>query len=122
MVALTLDKEVVEDSPEFKEAEIEAIAVTVGPGQEHSLNEGIIFAQSLGRKLGIPVYPVNHLEAHCLVTRMQSGGTSPEFPFISCLATGTSTDLVLHKDLGCNLIYGVALDQAVGAALDHAAR
>lgn len=68
------------------------------------------------------MYPVNHLEAHCLVPRMSRGGTRPKFPFISCLATGTSTDLILHKDLGCNLIYGFSLDQALGAALDGVSR
>lgn len=115
---LILDQEIIAEG--FSESHIEAIAVTVGPGQEHSLNEGILFAQKLATKLGVPVYPVNHLEAHCLVPRMK--GESPSFPFVSCLATGTSTDLVLHKDIGSNLIYGFALDQAIGGALDNVSR
>ena len=102
----------------MKEEHLEAISVTVGPGQEHSLHEGLLFAREKAQELNRPLIPVNHLEAHCLAARMAA---KVHFPFLSLLATGTSTSLTLHKDQGSNLILGLATDQAVGQALDSAA-
>ena len=51
-------------------SDLEAIAVTIGPGQLIGLKAGIDFAQALGNKYNLPVIPVNHLEAHCLTPRM----------------------------------------------------
>ena len=50
--------------------DMEAIAVTIGPGQLPGLKAGIDFAKALGHKYALPVIPVNHLEAHCLTPRM----------------------------------------------------
>ncbi len=50
--------------------DLDAIAVTIGPGQLHGLKVGIDFAKAPGNKFALPVIPVNHLEAHCLTPRM----------------------------------------------------
>lgn len=49
--------------PRFK-----AIAVTMGPGQEKSINVGLKKAQELGKEYGVPVIPVNHIEGHIMVS------------------------------------------------------
>ena len=41
--------------------------MTLGPGQEKSLQVGLTHAQELGRELGVPVIPVSHIEGHVLV-------------------------------------------------------
>jgi tRNA A37 threonylcarbamoyltransferase TsaD len=46
------------------------IAVTMGPGQQHSLKRGLDFAKALGMKFDLPVIPVNHIEAHTFTGRM----------------------------------------------------
>ena len=46
---------------------LKAIAVTMGPGQEMSINVGLRKAKELGKELNIPVIPVNHLEGHVMV-------------------------------------------------------
>jgi N6-L-threonylcarbamoyladenine synthase len=46
---------------------LKAIAVTMGPGQEMSINVGLFKAQELGRELGVPVIPVSHIEGHVMV-------------------------------------------------------
>ena len=51
-------------------ADLDAIAVTIGPGQLPGLKAGIDFAKALGDQYALPVIPVNHLEAHCLTPRM----------------------------------------------------
>jgi N6-L-threonylcarbamoyladenine synthase len=47
---------------------LKAIAVTMGPGQEMSINVGLRKAQELGKELNVPVIPVNHLEGHVMVS------------------------------------------------------
>lgn len=76
---------------------LKAIAVTIGPGQEKSLNMGIKIAQQLGKDLGVRVIPVNHVEGHLLTSRLQNnlhrngGIPALQFPFVSLLATGKHT-------------------------------
>lgn len=48
---------------------LKGIAVSLGPGQEKSLNVGLKFAQELGKDLDVPVIPVNHLEGHIMTAR-----------------------------------------------------
>lgn len=49
---------------------LKAIAVTMGPGQEMSINVGLRKAKELGKELNIPVIPVNHLEGHVMVNKI----------------------------------------------------
>lgn len=49
--------------------DLEAIAVTIGPGQTHSLNEGIKFAQKLAIEHDLPLIPVSHIESHVMSGR-----------------------------------------------------
>ena len=105
---------------------LKAIAVTLGPGLEHSLNVGIKFAQELGRELEVPVIPVNHIEGHVLTCRFnqsnKQGGDVPlqKFPYLSLLVTGKHTEIVLTRGVGLHTILGMTIDIAAGDCLDKA--
>ena len=111
-----------------KNPKIDAIAVTVGPGLEPALWVGIVFAQELGKKLGVKVYPVNHMEGHILSTFPQKTKTfkiekkGKEFPTLSLLVSGGHTEIVLAKDFGKYKIIGRTRDDAAGEAFDKVAR
>jgi N6-L-threonylcarbamoyladenine synthase len=111
---------------------IDVIAVTVGPGLEPCLWQGITFAQKLSKKLNVPVVPVNHMEGHILISMMDLRSPSLgvlnkfEFPAIALLISGGHTELILMKDPpagGRPYEYlGRTRDDAVGEAFDKVAR
>ena len=106
-------------------ADLDAIAVTIGPGQLQGLKAGIDFAKALGIKHSLPVIPVNHLEAHCLTPRMwladQGLIDRIQFPFLSVLVTGAHTEIVLTRGVGLHTVMGITVDLALGNFLDRAA-
>ncbi len=123
----------------FKEAhmhlgEVDAIAVTRGPGLPGSLVIGMNTAKGLSLGSGLPVIGVNHLEAHIYSAWLHwppfangfSGDVElkpePQFPLIVLIVSGGHTELVLMKD---HLTYerlGATLDDAAGEAFDKVAR
>lgn len=104
-------------------SDLEAIAVTIGPGQKPSLTVGIDFAKALGNKFDIPVIPVNHIEAHVMTPRMVEGNHGKsEFPFLSVLATGGHTEIVLTRGPGLHTIMGFTIDIPVGVYIDTIAK
>ena len=120
----------------IKKADV--IAVTYGPGLEPALWTGIVFAQELGEKWGIPVIPVNHMEGHLLsvfgknkparnATHSVAGGGTFKIPkiktpLLALLVSGGHTQLVLSKKWLQYEIIGETLDDAVGEAFDKVAR
>jgi N6-L-threonylcarbamoyladenine synthase len=107
---------------------IDLIVVTTGPGLEPALWVGIVFAQELGEKLGIPVLPVNHMEGHILSILTQKEDTftynkdTLQFPMLSLLVSGGHTELVLTKKFGSYKVIGKTRDDAAGEAFDKVAR
>lgn len=114
--------------------EVDAIAVTRGPGLPGSLVIGMNAAKGLSLGSGLPVLGVNHLEAHIysawlhwppLANGADSGvelKPEPQFPLIVLIVSGGHTELVLMKD---HLTYerlGATLDDAAGEAFDKVAR
>jgi len=97
---------------------IEAIAVTEGPGLEPALWMGIIFARALSFVWDIPLVPVNHMEGHIMSVLPQK----INFPALSLLISGGHTELVLMKDWYQYEIIGQTRDDAVGEAFDKVAR
>lgn len=122
-----------EKGKEFTKDDIDAIAVTVGPGLIGSLLVGVEAARALALAWDKPLIPVNHLVGHIYSnwvklygdnnTSNTSDETSlPKFPALVLIVSGGHTDLVLMKDHG-NLEYlGGTLDDAAGEAFDKTAR
>ena len=100
--------------------QVDAIAVTVGPGLPGALMTGAMFAYSLAMALNKPVIPVHHLEGHLLSPRLSAN--PPEFPFTALLVSGGHTQLMSVRALGDYSVLGETLDDAAGEAFDKTAK
>ena len=101
--------------------DVDAIAVTAGPGLAGALLVGVSAAQGLGLALDRPVYGVNHLAAHVAVDRLVNGEL-PE-PAIALLVSGGHTSLLQVDDITMSVTpLGATLDDAAGEAFDKVAR
>ncbi|MGH7141264.1 MAG: tRNA (adenosine(37)-N6)-threonylcarbamoyltransferase complex transferase subunit TsaD [Minisyncoccia bacterium] len=124
-----------EGSPEAPELpfEIDAIAVTEGPGLEPALWTGINFAQEIAINLHKPIFGINHLEGH-LISSLAKELEIPNsrssifklenmpFPVLGLLVSGGHTQFVENSDWFKYAIIGETLDDAVGEAFDKVAR
>lgn len=110
----------------IKPDQIDAVAVTYGPGLAPSLEVGLDHAKSWAQKLNKPLVPVNHLEAHLLSSlagnRNQTVPIKPNFPAIGFVISGGHTELVLINAIGDYVLLGETLDDAAGEAYDKVAR
>ena len=109
--------------------EIEAVAVTYGPGLAPCLEVGIAKAKQLARDGEKPLLAVDHMEGHLLsVMATNSRGTGPmsdkkpKYPVLALLISGGHTQLVLMRAWRKYEIVGETLDDAAGEALDKAAK
>ena len=100
--------------------DIDAIAVTVGPGLAGSLLVGVNMAKALALAHGIPFVGVNHLEAHIYANWVE--GREPAFPAVCLIVSGGHTDLILMRDHGAYQLLGRTRDDAAGEAFDKVAR
>ena len=100
-------------------SEIDAIAVTVGPGLAGSLMVGVETAKTLSFLWNKPVIPVNHLVAHLYANWVEA---TPQFPAVGLVVSGGHTDLVLMKGHGKVKLIGQTRDDAAGEAFDKTAR
>ena len=106
-----------------KKPNIDAIAVTVGPGLEPALWVGINFAKALSIVWDIPLIPVNHMEGHILSSLIKNDTiTAIKFPALALLISGGHTQLVLMSNWSKYEIIGETRDDAVGEAFDKVAR
>lgn len=102
-----------------KVKEIDAIAVTVGPGLVGSLLVGVETAKTLSILWGKPLVPVNHLVAHLYANWFEK---IPEFPALGLVVSGGHTDLVLIENHNKLTWLGGTRDDAAGEAFDKTAR
>ncbi|MCY4112733.1 MAG: tRNA (adenosine(37)-N6)-threonylcarbamoyltransferase complex transferase subunit TsaD [Chloroflexi bacterium] len=102
-------------------AEIDALAVTQGPGLPGSLLVGLGFAQGLAAAVDCPLIPVNHLEGH-FASPWLNNGDPPEFPLMALIVSGGHTELVYGAALGEYRVIGRTRDDAAGEAFDKVAR
>jgi N6-L-threonylcarbamoyladenine synthase len=107
--------------------DVDAIAVTRGPGLAGSLVVGINMAKGLGLASGLPVLGVNHLEGHIYSSWVYSGDDNrvppePEFPLLALLVSGGHSELNLMKGHLQYQRLGSTLDDAAGEAFDKVAR
>ena len=112
--------------------DVDAIAVTRGPGLPGSLVVGLNMAKGLALGSGLPLIGVNHLEGHVYSAwldwpRLSGDGEvaekpAPRFPLVALIVSGGHTELILMRD---HLHYerlGATLDDAAGEAFDKVAR
>lgn len=104
--------------------DIEAVAVTHGPGLAGALLVGVNTAKGLALVLGVPLVGVNHLEGHIYAAWLNGGRPEeePGFPLLCLIASGGHTDLILMKGHGEYKLLGRTRDDAAGEAFDKAAR
>ena len=108
--------------------DMDAIAVTFGPGLAGSLITGVNAAKAIAYSLGIPLLGVNHLEGHIYASWLSQGGSEkppeidPGFPLACLIASGGHTDLLLMEGHGRYKLVGRTRDDAAGEAFDKAAR
>ncbi|MBX3012595.1 MAG: tRNA (adenosine(37)-N6)-threonylcarbamoyltransferase complex transferase subunit TsaD [Caldilineaceae bacterium] len=107
--------------------ELDAIAVTHGPGLAGSLLVGVNMAKGLAFASGLPLLPVNHLEGHIYSNWLIAPGRPqpvPEhaFPALILIVSGGHTELVLMRGHGQYQLLGSTLDDAAGEAFDKVAR
>lgn len=107
--------------------DIDAIAVTAGPGLEPALWVGINFAKALSLLWQKPLAAVNHMEGHILSALATSTNEKLSIkdvgmPVLALLISGGHTELVLMKDWLSYELVGQTLDDAVGEAFDKVAR
>ena len=101
--------------------DIDALAVTSGPGLAGALLVGTSAAQALAWSLDRPLYAVNHLASHVAVDELEHGPL-PE-PSIALLVSGGHTSLLLVADVATDIRpLGATLDDAAGEAFDKVAR
>lgn len=101
--------------------EIDAIAVTTGPGLIGSLLVGVETAKTISFATGKPIIPVNHIFAH-IYANWLTPGKPPEFPAIALVASGGHSDLFLMKNHNKIGWLGGTRDDAAGEAFDKTAR
>lgn len=110
----------------FKAEDIDAIAVTRGPGLITSLLVGIETAKTLSYVWNKPIIPVNHLEGHLYSSWLDSDELKVDrkdiFPAIVLLVSGGHTELILMKEYGKYKKIGSTRDDAAGEAFDKVAK
>jgi N6-L-threonylcarbamoyladenine synthase len=102
-----------------KLADMDAIAVTGGPGLIGGVIVGAVTAKTLAQVLGKPLINVNHLEAHALTCRLTD---DVPFPYLLLLVTGGHSQLVAVEGVGRYRVMGSTIDDAVGEAFDKTAK
>ncbi len=106
--------------------DLEAVAVTYGPGLAGSLLVGVNAAKGIALALRLPLIGVNHLEGHLYSNWLdvEGNGSPPKikFPVLSLIVSGGHTELVLVRGHGDYEILGRTLDDAAGEAFDKVAR
>eukprot|EP01037_Dinobryon_pediforme_P014580 gene14580-14704_t len=99
--------------------DIDAIAVTAGPGLIGGILVGVMAAKALAMGLQKPFIAVNHLEAHALTPRLSH---DIEFPYLLLLASGGHCQFLEVLGVGNYRLLGVTIDDAAGEAFDKVAK
>ena len=100
--------------------QIDAIAVTQGPGLVGALLVGVSYAKALSFACGKPLIAVNHIAGHIAANFLTHPNLQP--PFLCLIISGGHTHLVHVKDYNTYEILGKTRDDAIGEAFDKVAR
>ena len=101
-------------------ADVDAIAVTYGPGLVGALLIGVSAAKALAYAANKPLIPVNHIEGHVSANYIAHKDLKP--PFVCLVASGGHSHIVRVDDYGEYTLLGQTMDDAAGEAFDKAAR
>jgi N6-L-threonylcarbamoyladenine synthase len=101
-------------------ADMDAIAVTYGPGLVGALLVGVSAAKAISFASGIPLVGVHHIEGHISANYIENPDLEP--PFVCLVVSGGHSHLVVVKDYGEYEILGRTRDDAAGEAFDKVAR
>src|SRR5699024_9029536 len=99
--------------------EIDAIAVTEGPGLVGALIIGVNAAKAIAFAKGKPLIPVHHIAGHIYANQLEN---EFEFPLLALIVSGGHTELIVMKEHGKYEVIGETLDDAAGEAFDKVAR
>ncbi len=99
--------------------DLDAIAVTAGPGLIGGLLVGTMTARALAAARKIPLMPLNHLEGHALTATLTD---AVPFPYLLLLVSGGHTQLVAVEGVGHYRRLGTTIDDALGEAFDKTAK
>jgi len=99
--------------------DLDAVAVTQGPGLMGALLVGLSFAKAVAWSRGLPLVPVHHLEAHLSAVFLEG---EVETPFVGLVASGGHTALYRCPRRGEYHLLGQTLDDAAGEAFDKVAK
>ena len=105
--------------------DLDAVAVTHGPGLAGSLLVGVNAAKGLAVGRDLPLIAINHLEAHIYAHWLQVSPLEEkelEFPLLALIVSGGHTELILMRDHGQYEYLGGTLDDAAGEAFDKVGR
>ena len=107
--------------------DIDAVAVTYGPGLAIALEVGVAKAKEISVKYDKPLISVNHMEGHFLSSLANNSkgvgnNIDVKFPIMGLLMSGKHTEIVICSEIGKYEIVGETLDDAVGEAYDKVAR
>jgi N6-L-threonylcarbamoyladenine synthase len=97
--------------------DVEAIAVTRGPGLVGALLVGVQLAKAMAWARGLPLVGVNHLEGHLSAVWLDEA-RAPSFPHLALLVSGGHSELVVARDHGVYQLLGATRDDAAGEAFD----
>lgn len=100
--------------------DMDAIAVTYGPGLVGALLVGVSAAKAISFASGIPLVGVHHIEGHISANYIENPDLEP--PFVCLVVSGGHSHLVVVKDYGEYEILGRTRDDAAGEAFDKVAR
>lgn len=101
-------------------SQLDAIAVTRGPGLVGALTVGYAYGKSLAYSLGKPLFGIDHMEGHLFAPRLAFAGYEP--PAVVLLASGGHSQIVHVRAWGEYEILGGTIDDAAGEAFDKLAR
>ena len=112
---------------------LDAVAVTIGPGLSLCLRVGVLKAREIAANAHLPLIPIHHMEAHALVARLPhmavpttvpqpTTTTAVQFPFLCVLISGGHNLLLIVEGIGRYVQLGTTLDDALGEAYDKVAR
>ena len=100
--------------------DVEAVAVTAGPGLIGALLVGVSTAKAIAAPRRLPLIPVDHLQGHVAANFLEPEPLEP--PFLCLVASGGHTLLAAVRDHDGHEVLGQTLDDAAGEAFDKAAR